>query len=239
MKKLLLLTLLISLFIAANTQTVILEEDVPHETELPKWGKNYKHYGYLYFSWGLFADPSEEGADIKYGRSGDWSFGYRYKYKVCDYYALGADLNFSFAYYNMKDSEDKILPDNILHEKEVFYLYRIKGEVFQRINFDRRGNSLGKYLDLGAFAGYKIASMHFTSDEPDEQQYEINDVTERRLKYFEDISYGVKARIGYKTFALFGEYRLSDLMKKTKYQSEKYPELPRFVIGIDFKFDFD
>jgi len=50
-----------------------------------------------------------------------------------------------------------------------------------------------------------------------------------QLKYVENFSYGLLARIGVSRYALTAQYRLSDIFKS----SYAMPELPRLIVGIE------
>ena len=236
MKNILILISFLLIVNIAYSQTVLMEENVKHDTIPPKWGKNLKHYGNFYIGYGFFADPSNKGAKIKYGNSGEMLVGFRYKYKICNYYALGADLGLGFISYNLKDDEEKVLPDIVNHDKEKINFSNLKLQVYQRINFDRRGNSLGKYLDLGAYGGWNFGTKHYFKDKPDGTSFNIIEVTEKRLDYIEDLSYGIITRVGSNNWSVFAIYRLSDLFKKTELIPVKYPELPKLVIGVEIGF---
>jgi len=239
MKKITLILSLAFIISSAFSQKVLLDEEVPQEVVKSKWGENLQHFGHLYVSFGFFTGPSEIGAKIKYGSSMLSIIGYRYKYKVSNYYSLGADLSFSFKNYYLKDDDNKILPDNVNHDKEYFTFISPRLEIYQRINIDKRGNKLGKYLDIGAFGSYNVSTKYYTRDKVDNMPYEKINITTIKLKYIEPLSYGITARIGYNEIALFAEYRLSDMMKPYKPSIGSdilYPELPRLAVGLDIVF---
>ena len=241
MKKILFISLLTLSVNLIFGQRVLLEEYPNNDTIEDTWGQNLKHFGHLYLDWGFAASGSEEGAEVLYGSSYNFDFGYRYKRRFCNTYALGADLGMSFYSYRLKqDKETKKLPDNVEHTKERFKLTGIKLELYQRINFGKRGNHIGTYWDLGVFGNYFFNSQHYAMDKDPEEYPFLKKIEtiESRPNYLEDFEYGVSTRIGKGRWVMFGRYRLNDLFKKDEFQQEtptleKYPELPALQVGFE------
>lgn len=236
MKKTIILSIFLFAGIISFSQKVLLEQTVANDTLEDKWGQNLRHFSHLYFGFGFAASGAEKGAEVKYGNSANFDFGYRYKFKVCNYYALGADLSFSSYMYRLKqDSVSKILPDAEEHDKERIDIGALKLEIYQRFNFGRRGNHVGNYLDVGAYGSYFLYTRHYTMDKKPFADLKKREVTETGLEYMENMEYGISARMGHGRWVLFGRYRLSDLFKTSKFYNNnlKYPELPSLQIGIE------
>ena len=150
MKKTFFLAMAIAMAFSAFSQTVLLEQYPENDTIVKKWGKNRAHFAHAYFDFGFTASGAEDGAEITYGNSINLDFGVRYKRRISNNYALGSDLSFGMYSYRLKqDEETKILPDNIEHDKEKIILSTLKLEVFQRINFGKRGNHIGRFWTWG------------------------------------------------------------------------------------------
>jgi hypothetical protein len=237
MKKTILLSIFLFSGIISYSQRVLLEETVDSDTIEAKWGQNLRHFGHLYMGLGFAASGAEKGAEVMYGNSGNFDFGYRYKFKVCNYYALGADLSYTTHWYRLKQDEDtKILPDSVEHDKERFDIGAFRLEIYQRFNFGKRGNHIGNYIDIGAYGSYFMYTRHYTMDkDPDWMIPEVKKLeeTETGPEYMENMEYGVSVRAGNGRWVVFGKYRLSDLFKTTNNYPEKYPELPALQIGFE------
>ncbi len=236
MKKFLILSILLIIGTTMYSQKVLLMEDLDADTITKKWGKNLKHYGHLYMGLGFSASAAEKGAEVIYGASSNFDFGYRYKYKICNYYSIGADLNINTHIYRLKqDEETKIVPDNVEHDKERIQTTGLKLELYQRFNFGKRGNHIGNYFDIGAYGSYFLSTQHYTMDKNPGWNPDIGKIetVSSNLDYMEDFEYGLTTRLGFGRWVFFGKYRMSDLFVNTDNLQTPYPELPALNVGFE------
>ncbi len=238
--------LLLGVWVPALAQKVLLAQDVTKDTVKQTFGPNQKYFGHFYTGFGLVAGPSEaKGSAVQNLRSNEFLFGYRYKYKVASFYALGLDLALSFQSFNLKQQAGKTLPNTQLYDKEKLKFTNAGLGLYNRFNFDKRGNYIGKYLDLGVYGNWVPFKTHVYQDDhifgligPLSGVKKVK-VRETGLKYVADFNYGALARIGTNQFALYGAYRLSDLFDSGYAQFNEnginvfdFAELPRFMIGL-------
>ncbi len=231
-------TLLISFIIVFAhcknfSQDVLLEKNVRDGAYSQKKGPNMKKFSHIYLGYKFFAGNSDDkGADIIYGLSSCINIGYRYKYKLLEFYSVGFDINYSYKKYLIKQDEEKILPNTQLHDKEKIRFSNAGLEFYNRLNIGKRGNIIGKYLDIGLFGNWAFAINHFTKDKVADENNKAELVTVKysNLTYTRRFLYGLSARLGLNWLAISAEYRFSDLFKE-EYQ---FPELPRFAIGLEF-----
>lgn len=230
------------IFLGSNvfSQEVVIEKDVD-EQYTGKKGPNLRYYGHFYIGAGMIADFDEEpGTEIKFLRSANMIFGYRYKLKLLSFYALGFDLNFNQHHYFMEgDKKNPFDPDNPLtfdtDEKKLSLTNNALAlEVYQRINIGKRGNSLGKYLDLGVSGQWNyIVKETIKKEFSDDQNFYGKSLEVRRkLDYIEDFQYDLTARIGINQLSFYGKYRMNDFF------NDKFvmPELPRLSLGVQYAF---
>ncbi len=230
MKKLILF--LAAFFIAFSTfsQNIVMHQTVD-DTIIPKHGPNLRNYSHFYVGYGFIAGkPDAIGSDINYGNSGNFVFGFRYKFKICKFWAIGYDIDLNTYSYNLKQDSTKITPNKILHKKESLNTTNLGMGLYTRFNFGRRGNQIGKFIDLGAYGDFMVAAKNYTKDELNNGN--IVKTTISKLKYFEPLNYGATARIGFNRYVLYGNYRISDMFES----SYIYPELPRITIGLQIGF---
>lgn len=240
--KILVLILIINFFQfeKIKAQEVILKQRVELDTVPKKIGQNLKRYSHFYLGLGAIVGQNEgDGGDLNYGRSLDFTAGFRYKYKINNIYALGLDAKYNWTSFNLKQNDDKILPNNLKHEREVINFNNFGFIAFNRINFDKnRGNYIGKFLDLGAYADWTFTVRHKYTTEYNvagNANQSVSEVTNSGLLYVESLNYGLTARLGFGKFVFYGSYRLSDQFKKKlndQFDSSSYPELARFIAGI-------
>jgi hypothetical protein len=109
-------------------------------------------------------------------------------------------------------------------------LPQLQTEAFLRLNYGRRGNAIGRYVDVVGWGGWVLSSVHHTEDSPASAGRKVQ-TAERGLSYVNRWSYGSGLRVGSGRFALVSRYRLSDVFRPA-YRAQ-YPELPRWVLGLE------
>lgn len=226
------------LFFGGWAQTVLLEQDVNADTVPPSSGPNMKNYTHSYFRYGFVAgQPDSAGADIKPGYSNEFAFGVRYKRRITNFYSLGFDVFYNNINYHLKQDSSKIFPNPVLHKKEKLAYNNFGIELYNRINFGKRGNIIGNFVDIGGYGEWGFSIKHFYRDELAVAQTGASmiEVTNKRLLYTNNLNYGAVVRIGINRYAFYGKYRVSDIIK-SGYLSQtglNYPEFPRIIVGIE------
>ncbi len=209
-------------------QEIVLKMNPAVDTSEAKSGPNLKNYWHPFMSFGMCIDPGSAGATVKQPHLDQFSFGYRYKNRLAEHIAVGLDISYNVNDFSLKQNASKTLPDTVQYKKQRMIFYNAQVGAYVRINFGKRGNTLGNYLDLGAYGEYVMSHVQYT-------KYSLPDgsiVRARRtqLDYFQHFNYGLLARIGFKKLVIYGQYRLSDMF----YPSLKMAELPRIQAGIQF-----
>jgi hypothetical protein len=243
-KYIFLLCFLATLISKVSAQEVKLAQDVGSDTLKSKFGPNLKHYVHAYVGYGLVAGPSEaKGSQVKYPSSHEWVFGVRYKYKIGEVYGLGLDLALTPQVFALKQQEGKLLPNTVHHDSEKLKFTNIGLGFYNRFNFDKRGNYMGTFLDLGVYGNWMAHSAHVFQD-PD--SYPLSGVKnikvqENDLKYLANFNYGALVRLGFNNYVFYGTYRISDLFDSGYGVFDlngknvfDFPELPRYTIGFQF-----
>ena len=230
MKKTVFTFLLVLFGIVGFSQTLLMHEDVK-DTVLGKRGPNLKNFSHFYLGIGfIVGKPDSTGSDIKTGRSVNVVLGYRYKLKICNFFAVGYDIAYNSYSFALKQNSKKITPDTILHEKEKLNFGNLGLSPYMRFNYGRRGNIVGNFVDLGAYGDWTFSASNNTKDK--EPNGNIVKTSISHLNYYNHTNYGVLARIGFNRYVIFANYRLSDIFKK----SYSYPELPRVTVGLQIGF---
>jgi hypothetical protein len=226
------ITLFFACFIVLSThgfaQEEILEMNPAVDTIEPVKGPNRKHFVHPFMSFGLCIDAGETGAQVKQPRVDQFSFGVRYKRRIAEHFAWGWDLAYNVNDFSLKQDVTKTTPDPILYDSQRMIFNIAQAGLFLRLNYGKRGNTLGKYIDLAGYGDAVIAHTLYT-------KYHLLDnsvVRSRRsgLGYFQRLNYGAQVRFGFKKVIIYGQYRISDMF----YKPENLAELPRIIAGIQF-----
>lgn len=170
---------------AARAQQVLVQTNVAEDTVKAVFGPNRRYFGHLYLSYGLVAGPSGgPGAPLRYGlSSAELQLGGRVKRRLSQALALNLDLRYAYQNYSLAQDEAKTLPSPKLHLSESLAQHQLQSELSLRLNAGRRGNTVGRYLDLLAWGGWVMTSSHTTEDEPGPGIGSV-ETTEWGLPYF-------------------------------------------------------
>jgi len=216
---------------AVQAQQVLVEANVADDTIKTTFGPNRRYFGHVYGSYGLVAGASGgSGARLRYGLSSlEAQLGGRLKRRFSQTLALNLDLRYAYQQFSLAQNAPKTVPTPTLHKSESLSLHHIQSELSLRLNAGRRGNVIGRYLDLLAYGGWVAGTAHTTEDEPGPGIKSV-ETTERGLPYLQRWTGGVGARLGSDRYALVTRYRLSSAFRP---EYATFPELPRWVIGLE------
>ena len=216
--------------LAARAQQVLVQGTVAEDTVKNAYGPNRRYFGHLYMGYGLVAGPAGAGAGLRYGLpSSELRAGGRLKFRLSQALACNVDLGYAFQRYELAQNARKTVPTAQLHRQERLARQLLYSEVSIRLNAGRRGNAIGRYLDLLASGGWVAATSHVTEDEPGPGIRSV-ETTERGLPYLRRWTGGVGARLGIDRYALVGRYRLTSAFAASY---ATWPELPRWVLGVE------
>ena len=247
-KYLLFISLFVSTVFASQAQQVVLAQDVAKDSVQRNFGPNRRHFTHLFVGYGLVAGASEAGSEIKYLNSHEWQFGFRYKFKVSNFYALGLEATLNPQTYYLKQTPEKTLPNFIQHDVEKLKFTNAGLGFYNRFNFGKRGNYIGNFLDLGIYGNWMPVKAHIYQDDDlfglvgSLSGVKNVKVRENGLKYVEDFNYGVLARLGFNRYVFYGSYRLSNLFGGYAvldgYGNNLFgfAELPRLTVGFQLSF---
>jgi len=216
-------------------QKILMDKDVSKAYKNIE-GPNTKSFKQLVIGTGMIVGGSPE-LEINNLRSGYFSAGFRQKFKVLSFYSAGYEIGYNALRFNIKQTEDKMIPNNILHDKEKLRFHDFHLMLFNRLNFGKRGNVIGRFIDFGGYVDYVFSSSHYTKDRIEESAFssepdvyaDVTVVKHSKLDYVRPFGYGVFARAGINWFAVKVTYRVPELFRE-KYD---WPELPRVYIGIE------
>ncbi len=219
----------------AVCQTVLLHEKISdYEFEIPSRGPNFRHFTHLYLGFAFYIPQSNENQITTInGATTAFSVGFRYKYKINNFLALGAGLNYTNDIFSIKQSKDKVFPDTVIHKNEKLRFNSIGPDAFIRFNFGKRGNVIGRFIDFGVYYNWVFVARQVFKDNSDKDSNKLDSGKQKvvlsDLNYIRPFHYGVKTRVGINRFVFTASYRLDELL------NEKCTPmfLPRLNVGIE------
>ncbi|MGI4870617.1 MAG: hypothetical protein ACRYFX_05495 [Janthinobacterium lividum] len=213
---------------AAQAQQVLLQTDVTRDTIPARTGPNRRYFGHFYGGYALAVGPNELGVEKGFS-SFELQLGGRLKRRLGPYLALNADLRYAYLRYALDNDVARPAPFGLPHERETLSYHQLQGELSLRLNPSRRrGNVVGRYLDLLAYGGPALAANHTTDDPAPSGRLEV---VAHQPEYLARWLGGVGLRVGSNSVALVGRYRLSDALRPVG--PLPLPEPPRWLLGIE------
>ena len=210
----------------AHAQQVLLQTDVATDTIPNRTGPNRRYFGHLYVGYTLAAGTSDLA--VKYGfPSSEFQLGGRLKRRLGSFLAFNTDLRYAYQRYGLDPEASQPDPFGTGFDSQYFSYHQVQGEASLRLSpYRRRGNTVGRYLDLLAYGGWAFATA-YTRAGAGPYGGRLEEVA-HRPDYLARWQGGVGARLGSNSLALVGRYRLSDALRRTG-----LPEPPRWQLGVE------
>lgn len=217
---------------AARAQRVLLRSITRFDTLESRTGPNRAFYRHFFLGYApVIGRADGAGAELRYFSSAELFAGLRYKFRLSQQVALGFDVRYGRLNYSLAQRNGKVLPTAVLHRSENLILQQATLEPYLRLNFGRRGNVIGHYLDVGGWGGWMFGTLHTYEDQGGSSGAKTIVVNERGLSYLQRWPAGVGLRLGSGRLAAVGRYRLTRTFSGPA--RSMYPELPRLVAGLE------
>jgi hypothetical protein len=188
------------------------------------WGKNRKHYVSSYVRLGGVIRSADALAT---NGGGDFSYGLFYKRRFSNLSSMIFDYQIQSVSYKINDI-GQIDPYSLLLEwdQETVSILAFGMDIRHRFNFGRRGDRIGKYVDLGGYGSWNIGRTHKYLGKDD---YREIAATHYKADYLRKFESGLKFGVGYNWIGVYGRYRLTNLLNT----DHLTVDLPRLVIGVE------
>lgn len=220
-------------------QRTVLSEVVDTAQEIPTFGPNRSIYLFPLVKIGLFTPPYEKGGVVNYW-SGTVSYEIRTKAKICSWNALVLDVGYRCDRFSISQDDTSYLPTySGKHKRERLSTHNITFALCDRINFGRRGNIQGIYLDFGFYGDYVARAAHFYVEEFYDSNSPAAGHTKLKVKntdlpFINRLNYGLTVRYGWEWGSIFAMYRMTDLVNDPPLTD--YPDMPRISAGMEMYF---
>ena len=195
---------------------------------LKKRGPNQDKYSHLFIGYGFVTGTDNDSSEIIYGKSGVFTLGYLFKWRLAKWSELGFDVAYHRTAYHLKQDSAKTVPTPSLHKKEKIIFNSLQTSPFIRIKLLNNYRSNGTFIDLGGYAGWQYNVKHETIENNLTPGAGKTKIVNTQLDYTRDYVYGLLARVGFNRFIFYGRYRLSNIFT----DDSGFQDLPIYEVGI-------
>lgn len=192
-----------------------------------KWSCADKHFGYYFIN---YSKPIPLEASIENEiRTGLFSAGYTYRYKIISTLDVGAELSYQNRRSYIDKSSFTVFDPATFYKKIYTYHHLINASVFFRINIKGSDyRNLGYFVDLGA--GYSYSPWYGTGYLLKNES--INQKTRFKKPYYLDpFGYNLFLRAGLNNIALIVSWNGGNWIKDFTNQNLTFERSP-LMIGI-------
>jgi hypothetical protein len=215
---------------------VLVSQEVDTSGKIAKFGPNRLFFISPYAHFAFMPGPQVYGAQTNWWSS-SFGYGLRAKLKLFYWNSIVLDAIYRGDRYSMRQNTPKLAPlTTQSHVRERISLSNFSIAFCDRINFRKRGNVLGNWLDFGVYGDNVFRSTnvfvdeHYDSNSPAGYRHKQK-TTLVRLPYIETINYGFTLRWGGEFGSFFVQYRVNDIFN---YDSPNNRDLPKLMIGMAF-----
>lgn len=222
--------LLIALLFSLNTnaQSVLLERDLSESVYVKKKGPNKSRFMHLYYDFASYYTAGQKDVAFEDGSSFRSYIGIRNYYRLANSYIMGFGLELGWENFNVKKDATVFSFEN--HDKERIGTTNLGVDYFNRILITQRESSLGYWIDAGAYLNYNLGSRYVTKDKlPSGMGFRTQKEIYKGVDFLNKWEYGLKAKLGYKRYAVVGTYRLSSWFS----DASSLFEPQKFSIGFE------
>ncbi|MBC7865551.1 MAG: hypothetical protein IAF38_21435 [Bacteroidia bacterium] len=220
------------------SQKLIFEEFPQKILEPPVYGIKGKHFVYFFNEGSFLLGPG--GADsIKTHAflSSSYALGLRYNLKLSKKINWVNDFAYRIKSFNIKQNNNRF-PDTLTYKKEKLNFNQLCLSSAIRFIYGKKRRYFGKYIDIGATAAWNFNTTRYLKQELENTdptfKKQIAKIHQRDLSYVNSFEADAFIAFGFEKVQLKLQYRLTDCF--TKYNGIKLPELPRLMVGLNFKF---
>lgn len=210
----------------AHAQQVLLQTDVAEDTIPNRTGPNRRYFGHLYAGYALATGPSALGVNPGFS-SFELQLGGRLKQRLGPFFALNTDLRYAYLRYGLDPGASRPGVFGAGFDSQYLSYHQLQSEASLRLSpYRRRGNTVGRYLDVLAYGGWAFATTYATTG-PGPSGGQLETVA-HQPDYLARWLGGVGVRLGSNSVALVGRYRLSEALR-----GPGLPEPPRWQLGLE------
>jgi hypothetical protein len=220
----------------AFAQRVVFARDVDTSGEVGKFGPNRLFFVHGLVQAGFIVGPQETGMRTTWS-SGWFNYGMRMKLKLWSWESVTMDLGYRYDRFNIRQKSAKSLPlEPAKHQKQHLSVNNVSISFCNRINFRRRGNVLGNWMEFGVYGDWafrtsnRYVDRYYDSNSSSGYEHVLHTAIVK-LPYIEEWNYGFTFRAGGNVLGFCLNYRVNELIIDAPDQD--YPDLPKLSVGIE------
>ncbi|MDD4150592.1 MAG: hypothetical protein PHE33_11265 [Bacteroidales bacterium] len=191
------------------------------------WSCSDKHFGYYFISYSVPV-PLEKSLESM-GLSHSLKIGYTYRYKIVDFFDVGAELSYTNRTSRIvKDSMAIFDPANF-YNKIKTYQNSLGGSLYLRFNLGKQTyRSLGYFIDLGGYYNYNIwYGTQYVLKSSDLNQ----SARFRKSDYLDVHDYGAFVRLSKSYISVIVSYSPTDWINEFSNNNLNYSRTP-LMVGV-------
>jgi len=216
-------------------QEVILDEEPETYNLQQSWGPNRTNYFQFIVFRGQYLQIGSSMLETETIQNKSLGGQLQYKRKINNLFSGVVEAVYNFDQFGFDCDKPSQLNGASNYDKEHLKMHSTGINGLFRINIDkRRGNYLGKFLELGLFADYLITSEHIGYYKAKEGVDKFKKVTytESGLNYINPLQYGILIRLGLNKYGIFYRNRYTYWISDFTINGF----LPKHQLGISYSF---
>lgn len=205
------------------------QEDIMREKEDSNERKFNVYTGpsYLFY----LGNTEGDGADILPIKTFSFNYGIDFQYNFARFMATGLGFYYKYDAFVLDQSESKIMPDAVLHDKQRYMLSGFSPEIFIRF-YPAPDSKESLQVRPAFYANFIGARTLYVRDYAlGSLDFEFSETYYKRLEYVSNFEYGLSFSAGYSFFSLKAAYRLSDIFTP-EFKEDLPVEFPRLSLGL-------
>lgn len=217
-------------------------KDVDSQFERQKMGPNAAHYISSGIQLGLLLPLAMNDSLESAFASSQIALHLKYKRRLSQVWAATLEAQIAREVFLIKtDSTRHLLSPEGPHDVQKLILNKVGIGAGLRLNYGKRGQHLGNYLEFQAMTDYTFDHRLFMQDKVDPGLNGGSSLIKERRKqldYLEKFQFYGVFRLGFNHFDIGLRYRFSELFKESDYinQGQRLPDLTPYLLYFQYSF---
>lgn len=210
--------------VQAAGQTVVLQVDSPGDS-LTDFTED-KFVARTFWGLGFLAGPGDSTVPVATGASYSARLNGQFLMRWSKTLANIIEFGYSYTQMQFRQTAAKTFPDTTLNRKQTLRCLGLDLALLQRVTWLKRPYRIGHFVEAGGVVDWSILMDHVRKNN-------LTDGTKHKevlskVPYRQPFYFSLVGRIGFGNFYLFGQYRLTRMIRLGFGE----PRLPQLMIGL-------